>query len=107
MDGFEIAKVLKEYDEKHKKLERKLLNCWQNSGRIEGAGKDSDCIFLDQHGDEIDDQDDASQIAKIMTDGCNRNQKPYGKDQPVFRCLQESISLAKTLSNARKLSGMI
>ncbi|MFR2646805.1 MAG: hypothetical protein ACLTAF_12435 [Blautia coccoides] len=40
-------------------------------------------------------KDDASQIAKIMTDGCNMESKPYGKDQLAFRAARESISLAR------------
>ena len=83
-----LAKVLKEYDEKHKKLEKETSKLLAEFGKDEKEPEKIATAFSWISTEmKLMIKDDASQIDhdRWLQHG---NQKPYGKDQPVFRCLQ-------------------
>ena len=94
-----LAKVLKEYDEKHKKLEKETSKLLAEFGKDEKEPEKIATAFSWISTEmKLMIKDDASQIAKIMTDGCNMGIKSLTeKINQYSDASKESISLAKDI----------
>ena len=85
-----LAKVLKEYDEKHKKLEKETSKLLAEFGKDEKEPEKMAAAFSWISTEmKLMLKDDASQIAKIMTDGCNMGVKSLHKYLNQYQAANE------------------